>query len=289
MKSHCCYNSINLLRLISIAFILIAQLFYYGCATMQDITFANQKILNHAKLIESQGEAIKQLEVKDSGHDLELQDLKKSLADILTQMQHDREQLLALEAKLEDYRQFVDRSHKENSRENEGIKMRLDRMDELIKSMSKRLEAVQEPSQSIPSQGISSIPPGKTWEDMDEETFYNLAYETFKKGEFDTSMEIFSAFLDKFPKGKFSDNATFWVGECYYRTNQYEKAILEYEKVKQNYPSGDKVPSALFKQALCFQKLNKNDEANIILKSLIQHYPESEQAEMAKEQMEKFK
>ncbi|MBN2373324.1 tol-pal system protein YbgF [bacterium] len=284
------YKGIDFLRLISIALTLFAPFFYFGCATMQDITFANQKILNHAKLIEGQGEAIKQLEAKDSGHDFELQALKKSLADISIQLQNDREQLLTLEAKLEDYRQLIDRSLKENSRENEGIRMRLDRMDELVKSMSKRFEAVPDPRKGIPSpQGISSIPSGKTWEDMDEETFYNLAYETFKKGEFDTAREIFSAFLDKFPKGKFSDNATFWIGECYYRKNQYEQAILEYEKVKKNYPSGDKVPSALFKQALSFQKLNKKDEANIILKSLIQHYPESEQAEMAKEQMEKFK
>lgn len=279
MKSY--YSPIKFLAII---LVLIAPVFYFGCATTQDISFTNQKIRNHAKMMESQGEAIKQLELKDSGQDLELQDLKKRLADLLIQLQHEHEQLLTLEANLEDYRQLIDRSLKDSSRENEGIRMRLDRIEELIKSMSKRLEAVKESQK-----GISVKSGGNTWEDMDEETFYNLAYETFKRGKFNTALEIFKAFLDKFPKGKFSDNATFWIGDCYYRTNQYEQAILEYEKVKQNYPSGDKVPSAIFKQALSFQKLNKKDEANIVLKQLIQHYPNSEQAEMARVQMEKLK
>ena len=262
--------------------LLFLGIFFCGCATTQEMIITNEKIRNQTERLKNLNEAAVDLKKKDSSLELELQDLLTHIADLETQIKHDHEQLLTFEARIEDYRQLLDRSISDAVSENEKTLMKLERAEVKIDKLSKELKAIQNVQINQFSQTTYNT------EDLNEESFYDLAYDSFKKGEFDKAREQFNAFIERFPKGKFSDNARFWIGECYYRKNQYEEAILEYEKVKNDYPSGDKVPSALFKQALSFLKLNKQDEAKIILKNLIQHYPQSEQAEMAKDQLGKL-
>jgi len=262
--------------------LLFINILFYGCATTQEMILTNEKILNQTEQLEHLDKTVSVLKKKDSSFELELQDLLTHIADLETQIKHDHEQLLTFEARIEDYRQLLDRSISDAVSENEKTLMKLERAEVKIDKLSKELKAIQNAQINQFSQTTYNT------EDLNEESFYDLAYDSFKKGEFDKAREQFNAFIERFPTGKFSDNARFWIGECYYRKNQYEEAILEYEKVKNDYPSGDKVPSALFKQALSFLKLNKQDEAKIILKNLIQHYPQSEQAEMAKDQLGKL-
>jgi len=61
----------------------------------------------------------------------------------------------------------------------------------------------------------------------------------------------------------------------------YEKAILEYEKVIKHYPQGDKVPSALLKQGFAFLNLGDRVDAKILFRKVIKEYPRSPQAEIA--------
>lgn len=82
-----------------------------------------------------------------------------------------------------------------------------------------------------------------------KESLYNAAYELFKEPEkCEKSREAFESFLKQYPDTEFSDNAQFWIGECYYFEKKYEKAIVEYEKVVKSFPDGNRVPHALLKQ-----------------------------------------
>ncbi|MGA1864151.1 MAG: tol-pal system protein YbgF [bacterium] len=272
----------------SVKFLVFTPLFisilFCGCASTQDLVLTNKRIHDQAERSESLKSTVEGLRKKDSNLENELQGLFTRIADMDTQIKFVQEQIMTLEAKLEDYRQLLDRSISDTLSGNEKIRMDLERMDSAVKKISKQINEVQDAQQTI-----KSSQPAFNMEDLNEESFYNLAYDTFKQGQFDKAREQFSSFLERFPKGKFSDNARFWIGECHYRKNEYEEAILEYERVKNEYPSGDKVPSALFKQALSFLKLNQKEEARIIFEDLILHYPQSEQAGMAREQLEKIK
>lgn len=255
--------------------IVVVSFLFLGCATTQDMTLLNQRILRQEQRMEKWEDSIKglaKLEVK-------LQNFLHQMADLEVRINQEHEQLLTLEARVEDYRQLVNRSIDDSERGNERLTIKFEAMEDSIQQISEELKDLRNLQSNMTTQTISP-------EDLDEEALYDLAYNAFKKGEFDEAQRLLTTFLEKFPTGKFSDNARFWIGECFYRKNQFEEAIIEYEKVKKDYPSGDKVPSALFKQALSFLKLNKKDEAGIILKHLIQHYPKSEQAGMAKEQLE---
>jgi tol-pal system protein YbgF len=123
----------------------------------------------------------------------------------------------------------------------------------------------------------------------EKERVYSEAYALFKSGKYGEARKKFSAFMVSFPDTEYSDNAQFWIGECYYFEGDYEKAILEYEKVISNYPKGNKIPGALLKQALCFLKLGDKSSSNMILQRIIKDYPGTSPAKIARSKLAETK
>ncbi len=79
------------------------------------------------------------------------------------------------------------------------------------------------------------------------------------------------------------------MGECYYLENNFEKAILEYEKVIKNYPDGDRVPHAILKQGLSFLRLGDKESAKLLFQQVIKDYPNTSQANIARAKLSEMK
>ncbi|MFH1080034.1 MAG: tol-pal system protein YbgF [Pseudomonadota bacterium] len=123
----------------------------------------------------------------------------------------------------------------------------------------------------------------------ERESLYAAAYETFKEGKYEKARTEFQNFLKLHPRTEYSGNAQFWIGECYYNEQQYEKAILEYEKVVTNFPEGNKVPYALLKQGLSFQQLGDKTSSRLFLQQVIRDYPNTNQAGVARAKLLEIK
>jgi tol-pal system protein YbgF len=122
------------------------------------------------------------------------------------------------------------------------------------------------------------------------EAVYSSAHKAFKEGRYEDARKEFHRFLELFPKAaEYSDNAQFWIGECYYAEGKYEKAILEYEKLIKGYQGSDKLPHALLKQGLSFQKLGDKSSAKLLLQRVIKDHPNSNQARIAKARLAEMK
>jgi tol-pal system protein YbgF len=159
------------------------------------------------------------------------------------------------------------------------IKKTLDQISNKIDFIEEFLDIAKNQNQS---EGNSkNVLTGK----MVEKSVYELAYETFKKGKYGKARIRFQSFLKQYPNTEYSDDAEFWIGECYYLEKKYKEAILEYEKVVKNYPEGNKVSSALLMQGLSYLRLNDKPSAKLILQRVIQDYPNTSQARIAKEQL----
>jgi len=117
---------------------------------------------------------------------------------------------------------------------------------------------------------------------MDKESLYAAAYELFREAKYEKSREGFEYFLKLHPDTEFSDNAQFWIGECYYFEKKYEKAIVEYDKVVKKYPEGNKAPFALLKQGLSFEKLGDKASAKLLLQQVIRDFPNTSQSRIAR-------
>jgi len=138
-----------------------------------------------------------------------------------------------------------------------------------------------------PQVAVSKTTPDKI--KTDKETIYAAAYELFREAKYEKSREGFENFLKQYPKTEFSDNAQFWIGECYYFEKKYEKAIIEYEKVTKNFPEGNKAPYAILKQGLSFLKLGDKASAKLLLQQVIKDFPNTSQARIARSKLLEIK
>nr|MBF0221059.1 tol-pal system protein YbgF [Desulfobulbaceae bacterium] len=131
------------------------------------------------------------------------------------------------------------------------------------------------------SAGASGQGPGKE--------IYDEALSLFRSSKFNEAYRTFTEYIEKFPTGKMAPNARFWLGDCYYSQQEYELAILEYQKVIADFPSHAKAPAALLKQGLAFEKLNDKETATIVYRKLLDDYPKSEQVKTVTKRIESLK
>ena len=92
---------------------------------------------------------------------------------------------------------------------------------------------------------------------------------------------MFSAFLQQHPDGEYAANATYWLGESYYVTQNYQVALESFERLLAQFPSSNKVPDALLKVGYCHYELHNWDLAESTLNRVIQRYPDSTVARLA--------
>lgn len=132
---------------------------------------------------------------------------------------------------------------------------------------------------AVTADGDTTISIGEP--DLPEDEFYARAKTTFDAGRYAEARLMFEDFLKFYPESKIVDSAAFWIGDTYYREENYERAILEYQNLLDNYPNGNKVPAALYKQGLAFIALGDNNNGKILLEDLVRRYPDAQEARVA--------
>ncbi len=121
------------------------------------------------------------------------------------------------------------------------------------------------------------------------EELYGKAFQLFRAGQFESARGEFASYLKLYPKTDLTDNAQFWLGECYYAEKSYREAIAAYEKTIQEYPKSEKVSSALLKQGMAFLELGDKTAAKILLKKVVKGHPNSNQAKIAQSKLARIK
>jgi len=123
----------------------------------------------------------------------------------------------------------------------------------------------------------------------DPEALYFKGFKLTKDKELDKAAGVFKHFLSLYPRNKLADHARYWLGEIYYSKGNWERAILEFDRVIKEYPGGDKVPAAILKEGFSFDRLGSKKEARLLLERLIQKYPQSKEAKMAQKRLKELK
>jgi tol-pal system protein YbgF len=165
------------------------------------------------------------------------------------------------------------------------IEQRLARLETFLGFETQKVTQMQMPE---PTSGVEEGASPEITEEVpaqEPEALYNEAYRLYEDGLFAKAREKFKEYLSLFPNTDKSDNAQFWIGECYYSEKRYEEAILEYEKVKKGYPDSNKKPSALLKQGLAFFELGDKTASKGLLEMVVRNYPESNEAKIAKRKL----
>lgn len=295
----------------------------YGCATTGDVRILDkdiQRLDSQLSQIKKEKDSIKkEMEAirteltafkkeTETNHSSLQAENQKTLADLFLRLETLQSEMRTLSTGVEEYKEFLKTPSRDISRIKEDVEVRLRILeergktfeernrsyDERLKEMEDRLKGLDakltskltDMEKSTPAKEPPVEPKGPS---TTAGNLYKDAYETFQKGDLDGGRRKFEAFLKQYPNMELSDNAQFWIGETYFLKKDFEKAILEYEKVIVKYPEGDKVSSALLKQGLAFWELGDKTHARNLLKRVIDRFPQTEQAEIAKKKLEAIK
>jgi tol-pal system protein YbgF len=117
--------------------------------------------------------------------------------------------------------------------------------------------------------------------DTGYEEAYRQALEIFNQREYSQALALFQSLLERDRKNSLADNCQYWIGECFYAKKDYQRAILEFEKVF-SFPKANKDDDAQLKIGLCYLRMNDKESAQRELTRLLSNYPNSEFAGTAR-------
>lgn len=105
---------------------------------------------------------------------------------------------------------------------------------------------------------------------------YRRAAVLFKADQFPEAILAFSKFVEEFPDHPLAGSAQFFIGESYFRQNEYKLSIQEFQRVLTSYDRSAYLTDTLKRMAEAEEKVNRSQEASKhrqLLSSLFPHSP----------------
>jgi tol-pal system protein YbgF len=145
-----------------------------------------------------------------------------------------------------------------------------------------RSPAVQPPDRP-PSQPVpSAVQAG-------ERTEYEQALAILREGRYTEAAQAFKGFLASYPGSSYADNASYWLGETYYVTREFDQALAAFKGLTENYPNSPKAPDSLLKTGYIHYEQKDWPAARQALESVISGYPGTTAARLAADRLKIMK
>lgn len=256
-----------------------------GCVSTQDIEAIQTQLADiQRQVMQLQMQAPSKTEVEGLSSSVGRQTdaLLRSEADMQLKIDQLSAQLEQLQARLED------------------TNNRLSNVSQQIAATNQELKAVRELPRFQPAEppvGVvdpnapeGAAPPSQHQPQhqqvaADPKALYEAAYSDYVRGSYDLAIRQFQEYLSNFPETDLSDNAAYWIGECYYRQRKYKQAITAFERVLDDYSTSDKVPSAMLKKGYSHLELGEKTPGQAALQRVIRDYPKSDEASLARQRL----
>lgn len=115
----------------------------------------------------------------------------------------------------------------------------------------------------------------------DEQIAYLAAYDLVKNKRYNEALVAMESFVSQYPKGGYTANAQYWLGELYLVQKDYSQAINHFELVLNNYANSSKAAACSLKIGYALASSGKKEEAKYRLQQVIKKYPDTPTAQLA--------
>jgi tol-pal system protein YbgF len=119
----------------------------------------------------------------------------------------------------------------------------------------------------------------------DPKSLYETTYDDYIQGNYDLAILGFRQYLDTYRNTDLADNATYWIGECFYRQSKFQKAIDQFEAVLSQFQDSDRTPSALLKKGYAHLELAQRAQGIVQLQRVICEYAGTDEAHLASQRL----
>lgn len=262
---------------------LAAALAAAGCVSPQDIEGLQAQLSDiQRQMLQLQRQAPSKQEVEDLGTSVgqQMSSLLKTEADMQVKLQELSSQIDELQAKLEDTNYRLAQLSQQIAATNQELKAFRSQPPPAAPTPETGTDPGSEPAVPQPPQQ-----PRPTGPAADPQSLYNAAYNDYLRGKYDLALQGFEEYLKNFPGTDLADNATYWIGECYYRQRRYRQAVDQFEGVLSRYPRSDKSASALLKKGYALIELGDRSQGVSQLRQVVRQYPTSDEANLARQRL----
>jgi tol-pal system protein YbgF len=121
------------------------------------------------------------------------------------------------------------------------------------------------------------------------EQLYARGFEALRAARYPEAIAAMLEFLERHPLHPLASNARYWLGQTYYLTRDYERAIDAFAAVGIDSPDPAKPPDALLKKGLSEWELRRVEQARATLNEVVRRYPNSDSARLAQEQLARMR
>jgi tol-pal system protein YbgF len=253
-----------------------------GCVTSQDIEGLQSQLADvQRQMLQMQKQSPSKQDVGDLQTNVgkQMDSLLKTEADMQVKLRDLSSQIDELQAKLEDTNYRLSQLSQQIASTNQELKSR---------PANPPVPAPGSPGSdtgTAPGQPPSNPQAQQQGNGADPQSLYNAAYNDYLKGSYDLSLREFQEYLTNFPNTDLSDNATYWIGECYYRQKRYRQAEDQFDAVLTRYAHSDKAASATLKKGYAQLELGDRQPGIIQLRQVVRLFPTSDEAKLARQRL----
>lgn len=115
---------------------------------------------------------------------------------------------------------------------------------------------------------------------------YATAFDALKSARYVEASSLFAAYIDRYPGSVYAPNALYWLGESYYATRAYARALEPFRQVVDRFPTHDKAAGAWLKIGLAELSLQHLPQARAAFVEVVSRYPGSDAARSAADRLQ---
>lgn len=152
-------------------------------------------------------------------------------------------------------------------------------------------EKSSQPAQDAPATAVASATSekaeSKQAESKQADSNFKKAQKLYEKNSYAEALPLFEQVAADSSSGEGVD-ARYMMGECLFNQKEYDKAIMQYQKIISQHSGHAKAPAAMLKQGMAFEKLADKETAKVIYKKLLKKHANAPEAAKAQENLGKL-
>lgn len=192
-------------------------------------------------------------------------------------------------AKFEEMQQVLQQLHGDIEKQAHDIAVLNQQQRDFFKDVNRRLAQLGQASTDVASteeasadsQAQAAKTDATTTALSSEHQAFRDAFELLKAKQYDEAIVAFKKYLDRFPEGRFTVNAYYWLGEVYYLQGNAEPAKVAFERVVKDYPTNQKMPDAMLKLAIIASDGGDKSAATHLFDKIQKQFPGTTAARLA--------
>ena len=122
-----------------------------------------------------------------------------------------------------------------------------------------------------------------------EREAYDKGLAILREGRYAEAAAAFNRFLADYPGSSFADNASYWLGETYYVTRDFDRSLATFKGLVEQYPNSPKASDSGLKVGYIYYEKKDWKSARQALEKVVADYPGSTAARLASDRLKRIK